>query len=97
MLSPSIFNLYIADIENYLNNKGIRGVSINHLTEILLLAYADDIAIMADNIVNMIKILRHPFEYTKENNLAVNIDKMKVVIFQKGGHGHNKVFYYFLW
>lgn len=63
---------------------------IDHLTEILLLAYADDLAIMTDNIVEMKKILRYLLKYTQINKLTVNIEKTKVVIFQKGGHGHKK-------
>lgn len=89
-LSPTIFNLFTADLEEFLIKGGVRGVSIDSKTEILLLAYADDLAIMADNIVGMMKILKGLFEYAKQNKLIVNIDKTKVVVFQKGGHTHIK-------
>lgn len=89
-LSPVIFNLFISDLEEYFINKRIRGVSINKSKEILIEACVDDIAILADNIVLMIKIIRILKEYCQEKELKINVNKTKVVIFQKGRKGHKK-------
>lgn len=40
----------------------------------------------------MRKIIRDLDEYCKLNDLEVHIDKTKVVIFRKEGHGHNNRF-----
>ena len=36
-LSPLLFALFLYDLESFLNERGIRGVSVTHLKEILLL------------------------------------------------------------
>ena len=89
-LSPLLFAIFIADLEEFLINKGIRGVSVNHLVEIVLLAYADDIVIFADSYINMKKTIKALAEYCDINKLEVNVKKTKVVLFQKGGHGHKR-------
>lgn len=48
-LSPFLFTIFINDLETYLRDHGIDGISVNHLTDILLLAYADDIVLLADS------------------------------------------------
>lgn len=58
VLSPLLFSCFIADFEEFLKAEGIRGVSLSHLIEIILFAYADDIAIPADSKVEMKKILK---------------------------------------
>lgn len=65
-------------------------MSVTHLVEILLLAYADDIVLFADSYVYMKKIIQALFEYCIINELEVNVNKTKVILFQKGGHGHKK-------
>lgn len=84
-LSPMICNLYIADLEEYLINRGGREVSKKQFKEILLEAYADGIAIMSDNIVEMIKIVNILQGYCQEDELKINVYKTKVVVFHKGG------------
>lgn len=77
-LSPAIFNLYTADLEEYLISKGIRGVAINHRKEFLIEGYADDMAIVADNIVEMIKIIKVLREYCYESKLIINVEKQEL-------------------
>lgn len=89
VLSPILFSLFIRDIEEFMLEEGIRGVSINHLIEVLLLAYADDIVVFADSQVQMRKILNCLYRYCELNYLEINIKKTKIVIFGKCGHGYN--------
>lgn len=56
-MSPLLFACFITDLEEFLKREGIRWVALNHPMEILLLAYADNIAILADSRVEMQKIL----------------------------------------
>ena len=78
ILSPILFAIFIADLENFFMEKGIPGVSVNHLKEVLLLAYADDIVFLSTSYIQMKKILQGLYEYCKLNGLKVNIDKTKI-------------------
>ena len=61
-LSSLLFALFIHDLEDFLKDKGIRGVSASHLTEILLLAYADDLVFLSDSKIGMNKLLKVFYE-----------------------------------
>ena len=85
ILSPTIFALFIADLKNFLLSKGIRGISVTKLAEILLLAYADDIVILVDSPAMMKRTLKVLFEYCEKNALKVNLKKTEIIVFKKGG------------
>lgn len=59
-------------------------------TEIILLAYADDIVLVSDSVVGLNKILRALLKYCNANHLEVNEKKTKIIIYRKGGYVHNK-------
>lgn len=46
--SPFLFSLLLGDSEEFLKTEVIRGVSMDHLIKVILLTYADDIALLAD-------------------------------------------------
>lgn len=81
ILSPLLFALFLSDLKEYMRNKGIRGVSGNHKTEILLLAYADDIILLADTYTGIKSILFNLHEYCMINKLNVNTNKTKIILF----------------
>lgn len=85
-LSPTLFTLFIADLKKFLWSNGVRGVSLDHKIEIILLAFAVDIVMCADSVNEMKKIIKHLREYCKINKLEVSIETTKVVIFRKRGH-----------
>ena len=58
--------------------------------KIIILAYADDLVLLADSYVNMKKTLAIFHESCQKNILHVNMRKTELIIFQKGGHGHKK-------
>ena len=89
-LSILLFALFIYDLEKFLLRNNIRGVWVTHLLEILLLAYADDIAILSDSYIGMKKILEYLSKYCLINKLTINVKKTKIVLFQKKGHGHKQ-------
>ena len=89
-ISPLLFSLFLSDLEEYLLSKGVRGVTVTHLIEVLLIGYADDLVMLADSYIEMKKVLKHLYDYCKQNELKVNLLKTKIVLFQKGGHGHRK-------
>ena len=91
ILSPILFALFLADLEDFLKSKDIRGISITHKHEILLLAYADDIVLLAENVVMMNRILKALAEYCKLNSLNTNTEKTEIIIFKKGGYNNKNV------
>ena len=88
ILSPLLFSLFISDLEAFFIAHGCRGVSIDHLHEVIILAY--DLIILANSQVVMRRKLSLLKEYCNLNNLNINGNKTKIVIFQKGAHFRNK-------
>ena len=90
-LSPILFSIFISDIVSFLQKKeGLRGVSANHLREILMLAFADDMVFLADNFIILKRIIKGLEEYFLENELEINVRKTMAVLFQKGGFANVK-------
>ncbi|KAF6214375.1 hypothetical protein GE061_009115 [Apolygus lucorum] len=85
ILSPLLFALFISDFDKFLVQNDIRGVSINSLTEITSLFYADDLALLADSYAGMRRLLRVLHLYCEQNELTVNSSKSKVIVFQRKG------------
>ncbi|CAG7716954.1 unnamed protein product, partial [Allacma fusca] len=87
-LSPTLFTIYIDKIVKILKNSKVKGINM-HGANIKILLYADDMVLVAtskDDLQNMINIL---VTYFDENNLKVNLDKTKAIIFSKNGR-HKK-------
>ena len=93
VLSPILFALFLADISDFLEKKGIVGVTISCNYDITLLAYADDLVFMANSAVEMKKLLRALHAYCTINHLTLNPKKSKIMVFKKGGP--NAVFSFF--
>lgn len=83
-LSPLLFAIFICDIEEHFRNLGLQGLSINAFTDILMLAYADDIVILANSPKDVQKKLTALESYCQANKLQINCDKTKVLYFHKG-------------
>lgn len=62
-----LFNIFFSDLEEFLRKSNPKGVKINNSTDILVLAYADDIVILAnsaaDRALGLGKILRKEYAY----------------------------------
>ena len=94
VLSPIIFALFLADLLDFLEGKGIEGVNISCNYNITLLAYADDLVFLASSSVGIKKLLRALHEYCTLNFLSLNPDKSKIIVFKKGGQKPEYNFYY---
>ena len=79
-LSPILFNLFIADLPLI-----FKGFGPNFLQRLIkYLQYADDLAIIADSAEELQKFFDALNNYCKLNNLSINTNKTKVLIFHKG-------------
>lgn len=82
-LSPLLFSLLISDLEKFFKDNDVSGISISHLYEFIILAFADDLVILADSVPNLKRKLKLLHEYCERNKLMVNDQKTKVMIFGK--------------
>ena len=83
VLSPILFNLFMADLAKKLEMADGK-VKVNN-TEISSVFWADDIILLSESeqgLNTMIKILE---KYSNEHKLKINTDKTKVMIFNKTG------------
>ncbi len=81
-LSPTLFNIYINELADLLEQSDSPGLQLLH-TEIKYLLYADDLIIISktpEGLQNNLNILT---KYCHDWNLEVNIPKTKIMIFQK--------------
>ena len=86
MASPLLFSFFINDLAVLINNSGIKGIQLHpHTVELLVLLFADDVAMMSDTVVGLQRQLNVLQNYCIDSGLTVNTDKTKVVVFKKGG------------
>ena len=95
ILSPTLFALFISDFEEFLRERGCRGVSMSLLIDILTLAYADDLVVLSESSAGMKTIIKALWDYCKINKLSINIKKTKIIIFKKGVREVSKLKFYF--
>jgi len=83
VLSPLLFNVYIAGIDEEFRKRGIGGIELG-CDRIWNLAYADDIVLIARNreaLEDMMGTLRN---FLKGRKLELSAEKSKVLVFNKG-------------
>lgn len=74
VLSPLLFNLYVAELDDYLRKRGVGGVALES-DRIWLLAYANDMMLVAKNRVALIDMLDTLKLFLKKRALELNVDK----------------------
>jgi len=83
-LSPLLFNLLIADIEEVRRRVKWGGVKIGE-KKVYTLAYADDIVLMTDREEEMRSMVERLERYLDEKGLELNVGKTRIMRFRKGG------------
>ena len=83
-LSPMLFNLLTADMEEELRKGKWGGVRVGK-KRICTLAYADDVVVLAEREEEMESMIRRLEGYFEKRKLEVNVGKTKVMRFRKGG------------
>jgi hypothetical protein len=88
-LSPKLFTLFIEDIVNILRNAGVSSLKIGK-AEIDILLYADDMIVLAYNSFDLQTKINVLAKYFIDNNLQINLDKTKIVVFRLGNSKYVK-------
>lgn len=80
-LSPLLFSILLSDIIEFFKKKGHRNIE----KDIDMLLFADDLTILATNIVDLQDKLNTLERYCKIKGLMVNTTKSKILVFNKSG------------
>jgi hypothetical protein len=90
-LSPTLFGLYIAKLEEWLNLQGGDGIHLGKFV-IRLLLYADDLILIAKLALGLQEHLCSLEHFCRRVGMQVNISKTKVVVFSnKRKHNQHKL------
>jgi hypothetical protein len=82
-LSAKLFTLFMDDLVNILHQSDIPSLKIVS-KEIHMLLYADDIVVLATNIFDLQSKINLISKYFRDNDLNVNLNKTKVIMFKYG-------------
>ena len=88
-LSPALFNIYINDLANEIEDNGCDPVSLNGL-KVNLLMYADDILLLSSSAKGLQMALDQVSKFCNEWKLTINFSKTKVMVFNKPSASLNK-------
>lgn len=93
-LSPILFNLYINDLPQHLNNlDGTDPITIGN-SNINCLMYADDLILLSTSRSGLQKCINGIKEYSDKWKMEINLNKTKTLIFNKKGTFTPEKFYY---
>ena len=82
-LSFNLFNTFLFDLENIFSDN-CDVIQLNNV-EIRCLMYADDLLILSKSEVGLQNCLKNLNSYTKKWKINVNLDKTKIMVFNKNG------------
>lgn len=83
-LSPTLFNIYIADLEEFCKRRQAGKLVVGE-RKIWSSSYADDRALVSDNEKEMKELMKACERYFREIKLVVNVEKTEIMRFSKGG------------
>lgn len=87
VLSPDLFSLYIADLDEALEKRNIGGIVLGRYRVWfgVSLAYADDMVLLAKNKEALDDMMDTLKRFLKDRKLELSTEKTKVMIFNSGG------------
>ena len=83
VLSPLLFNIFISDLPRHLRSDS--DVILYERHKINCLLWADDLVMLSESEVGLQSLLNNLYTYCAENEVKVNLDKSKCMIFNKTG------------
>ncbi len=90
-LSPTLFNIYVNDLEHIFNSPASEPARYGNIT-VGFLMYADDLVIMSESAMGLQNSLAKLNEYCRKWKLKVNANKSKIMIAAKKKCSVNDVF-----
>ncbi|XP_067137170.1 uncharacterized protein [Centruroides vittatus] len=84
ILSPILFSLFLNDLLNCIDDSGGDGIVVGGVS-VKVLAYADDVVIVADSPRSLQRSIDLLDNYLSDNSLQLNLAKSKIVVFRNGG------------
>ena len=93
ILSPLLFNIYLSDLPLRLESAGGAGPRVGWMTFSNVI-WADDLIILSESENGLNEMLGELSSYAAENNMTINIDKTKAMIFNKTGRFIRRNFKY---
>ena len=102
-LSHFLFSMYLNDLEQFLNDRNVNGltsitedfeIELDVYLKLFVLLYADDTVIMSESKEDMQNQLNVFNDFCKKWKLKVNAEKLKVLVFSNGRLPANLKFTY---
>ncbi|CAC5403534.1 unnamed protein product [Mytilus coruscus] len=85
-LSPWLFAMYINELATEIENSGGNGIFIHeNFHNVMLLLFADDLALVADTPNDLQRRLNNLEKYCEKWKMTINMDKSNIVVFKNGG------------
>ena len=85
ILSPLLFNIFIADIVERFSTENCRPLKIDETQNLSCILWADDIILLSRSEEGLRNMLSALYSYADENVMAINTKKTKCMIFNKTG------------
>ena len=92
ILSPLLFNIFLSDLQSQIEQPDNSPAFISQNKQLGCLMWADDLLLLSQTDVGLNKMLETLNKYTTSNGLKINIDKTKVMVFNKTGRHIRKHF-----
>jgi hypothetical protein len=87
VLSPIIFSMFINEIADAVDRRGMHGIQfLPGLLELFILLFADDIVLLSQTAIGLQNQIHILAETCKALHLIINNEKTKVMVFRKGGY-----------
>lgn len=93
-LSPQLFNLYVNDLPNQINTLPNTDPITLGTSKVSCLLYADDIVLLSTSRQGLQKCIDCVKTFSNTWHMEVNLNKTKVLIFNKSGEHINEDLYY---
>ena len=85
ILSPLLFNIFLADLPTMLSHPGHENPKIDKNRNISCILWADDLVMFSKSENGLQNMIHKLSKYTKQNGLNINTYKTKCMIFNKTG------------
>ena len=94
ILSPTLFNIFLADLPGTINKTENHPVKIGDKRNLSCIIWADDVIMFSQSEKGLQNMILKLASYTEDNSIEINADKTKCMIFNKTGRLMRRNFKY---